>query len=75
MDKLKTFLSKKLFVTILAGIAAPAMVTRGVPIETVNWLIGLAGAYIAGQSAVDAVAKREPEVASTVVRPLSEKGV
>jgi hypothetical protein len=56
IDKLKTFISKKLFITILTGIVSPALISWGIPTTVVSWLIGLAATYVGAQGVVDAVA-------------------
>lgn len=48
------FLSRKLIMTALAGIVAPFLATHGVPEGVITWLIGAVGAYVLGQSYVDA---------------------
>ena len=63
VDKLKLFLSKKFIVTILTSFLVPFLLSKGVPADTVDWLIGLVMAYIGGQSAVDAVvAYQKPDL-------------
>jgi len=50
----RKFLSRKLIMTALAGIVAPFLATHGVPEGVITWLIGAVGAYVLGQSYVDA---------------------
>jgi len=50
---LKQYLSKKLIMTLVGVVLVPLMQSWGVPQDTINWLIGLIGAYVGGQALVD----------------------
>ena len=63
MANMKAKLSKRLLMTVVTGVAVPAMLKWGIPEETVNWIVGLVGAYVLGEtirpSGIAAVAKTE----------------
>jgi len=49
-----SFFGRRMIIFLLTGVITPLMLKWGVPVETVNWLIGLAGTAILGMSAGEA---------------------
>ena len=55
---MQKFMSRKLLAFVLSSFVVPWMASMEMPPDVIQWFIGLAGMYIGGQSAVDAVMKR-----------------